>query len=1278
MTRGLSLAIALLVSLAACSGKQKRPDPMFGIEPNTPEGAALSEWFAGDEAAANEQAENAGESAESLFVRAEIAYADGDVERAYGLWARTLRDHPAHALTRTAVSRLYAARDEVTDFERRTASLFDEIDYGALEPMTRLYVSMMHQTIEFREWKRSDSAEPFDADRFGFAARWLATPRISPWRLLDFDREFAPEKSARLAPRYLTPHTARDVEVNYDPTEPYWTSGITLYPSFRNSGIHYLETFAKVDGSSPREYLLYGNFVSAAKVWIDGELVFDRREDDYGTGKRLRQVKLTPGTHRILVKLAYQSGYRDWFDLSFVPTGDHPSDAAGIEFAFGCLPDRKLPDCHDGAADEKASIELLGDTKLPSDLEPIFVPPKQVDRAPDVALWITMLNAHFDGEHEFFEAAWNELRERREAFAAGWALWAEQVETLWQVPSRLRDPRSLQAVRKAYELHPDSIRFASRLGAELSKKGEDREARELLEAARDGATDGSKLRAVGPLSRWARYLDDQGWESEAEEAWRAVLKVDPTNCGAARRVQTLLYDRSDYQMPEAITPEHELCPRLRETYLQVDPTDVKSRIEFAQRDWGRYPLRAGNARQLSRLLWQAGEGIESAGVIQEAFDRVPDSAAIYSELADRAFARGDTEEALKILDHYRQEWGNSSWVVRKRSNITGEIPLTDLMADGRKAAMEAVESGKEKALSNDEAYFVVDFAARKYFEDGSNLTLTHTVVRVMTKGAIDRYGEQSLPGNAQVLLARTIKQDGSVRVPEETAGKSTLSMPGLAEGDFVEVAYLQYEGSRLPPSEIQGVRFFFRMANISTLHSEYVVIGQLADFMLQNDAPTPQKFTYQGEPAVRFLATDNPRPRSEPRTVPTEEYLPWIQMYRHGETIDELEITRRAIHESIVDSSKTDAAFEEQFRAWTEMGEGPASGSLAWLKKLFYDVAAYIPDPSIGARSFNTDVNHAILSKDGNSMLVLKVVLDRLGVENDVYLAKSAYQVPEEYPVREAQKYREVLLRTVVPETGDVVWLVPDGPDAMFGAISPSVAGQPAICVTCDDRSETTVPESGFPQAGQSLEATATLNKDGHLQGTATFGFDGTSAASIRGGLRSRTDETSRQKFVNALAAGAFAGAAATSYRIENEQNPDVPLEIVVDFVVQGFARAAAPGTFQIETRLFREGLASLFGSLPQRTTPMMVSFRMNNEYSLKLKLDGWSSAEVVSPSGERRFDTRFGSYRRTTTLDGDTLTVTSRAEMPIQRVAPAEYLQFQKWALAVEQSSTLLVQLHQ
>ncbi len=1266
-----AICVLLVCGLAACSGKQTRDDNMFGIDARTSEGAALASWFNGDEPAALAAAQQAGDAPTALFVRGEIAYHSGDVEAAYAGWVAMVVDHPKHPLTRIAIARLYAARDEFVDFERRVLPLFDQIDYSALPPLTRAYVSLLHQTVKYRLWAGSDAEVPFETDGFGFPARWVKTPVLSGWRLSDFERSFTPETDAKLQPRYLSPYTAVDTAVNRFRIEPYQTTGITLYPGFSESGIYYLESVATLAGNASREYLVYGSFVGAAKVWVDGQLVFDRQEADYETGKRFRRVRLEPGTHRILVKLAFQPGYRDWYDLTFIPEGDRPTNESGLTFTYPCMEDRELPGCHAGAIGQ-SGIKLLGDAKTPSQLEPIFVRDDKVKKASDIALWITMTAAYFGGEHAFFQDAWRELNARRPQFAAGWLQWSEEVQTLWQIPAKLRDARALQAVRKAHELDATSLRNVATLGRWLTTKGEEREARGLLEAARDAAWDGDRLRWYTPLSAWAAYLDSKDWDVEAEKAWHAVLKADPSNCRAAEKLQSMFYGRSDYRRPDEITTRAEDCPTLRENWAMLDETDTKTRLKYARRAAGRNPLRGDSARAVAHELFRSGADEKALAYLRAAQLRMPDSSTIASELVDRAFTNGDTQAALSILADFEKREGSSAWLVWKRAVLNGSFPLQDLMADGLGAAMKAVKDGAEKSLSNDEAYFVVDFAARDYFPDGSSVTLTHTVIRVMTKGAIDRYGEQNLPSGARALLVRTIKQDGTVRAPEQTPGKSTLSMPGLAEGDFVEVAYIEHDRPESPPSTVEGVRFFFRMADISTLHSEYVVIGDIADFMIENGAPTAQPFQYKGRPAVRFLATNNPRPRGEPRTPAVEEYLPWVQMYRNGETIDDIEAFRRDVRETILDSTKRSDAFDEAVAIWTK-GELGDVGSRDWVKAIFYAISPLVSEPSISARSFNTDVNHIILLKDGNTMLVLRAVLEHFGVPNDVILVKSAYQTPQVYPMREGGKYGAVLLRVATPD-GDV-WLSPDGPDAMFNAVSAGLVGQPAVCATCDEPQKLVIPED-VRRETQVISASAKLNTAGTLSGRVTFEFDGNSAASIRSGLRGRTDEVSRAKFADALASGVFTGASATGYDVQGESQPDEPLRIVVEFKRDGFAREVSPGQFQIETAIFGDALASAFGGLSERTTPLMVGFSLDNTYHLDLEFTGWSGAELAGQAGERRFDSRFGNARRTTTLAGNKLTIDASTRIPIQRVATSEYQEFTRWGLAVEQSSGLLVKL--
>lgn len=1262
-------ALIVALSVSACSGTQRK-GALFSIDAATDEGSALAKWFDGAGGDALHGLDAAGTHATARWVRGEIAFFDGDVERAFDEWAALVTDHPAHPLTRHALARFYTARDEFVDFEHRAAALFDAVDYAALPPVTRSYLSLMHQTIAYRLWSASDVEAPFSADQFGFATKWLTTPVISPWRLSDFDEAFAPQTDAVLAAKYRSPYTAVDAAMNEEEVTPIWTSGISLRPGFSKSGIHYLETIATVEGDAPRDYLLYGNFVAATKVWVGEELVLEHAERDYGSGKLYRKIRLQPGTHRVLVKIGYQTGYRDWFDLTFIPDGAQRTDASGLAFNFRCLPDRELPDCFDGVP-ANGGVKLLGAQQHPAELEPVYVAEQDAAGATDVQLWLTMIAAFYGGDHDRYAAMWAELQERRPNFAPGYSQFADEVQTQWAVPSKLRDAQALQAIRRAYELDADSLRNVSALAQWLASKGEDREARTMLEAASGAVRDGERLRNFAPLSAWAAYLDSKGWDVAAEQAWREVLAADPSNCRAAQKIQATLHARLEYVEPETITPRAADCPALRHSWELRDDNDTDARVRLARRTVARSPMRVDAIRNLAHELTRAGDDAGALQLLRDAQKMSPSSSTIASELADRAFAAGDAAAALAVLDAYEAREGVSSWLITKRASILGELPLTDLMSDGLAAAKKAVEDGASGALSNDEAYFVIDFAATKYFPDNANITLTHTVIRVMTKGAIDRYGEQNLPGDAVPLLVRTIKQDGTVRVPEQTAGKSVLSMPGLAEGDFVEVAYLQYERPNPIASHIEGVRFFFQMADISTLHSEYVIIGQIGDFVLENGAPQPQPFTYDGLPAVRFLARDNPRPRSEPRTVSGDEFLPWIQMYKLGNGVDDLETLRRGVRESIVDSSKSGAAFERAVAEWTA-GELPPVGSEAWVREMFYRVTPLISNPSIAAGAFRTDLNHIVLLKEGNPMLVLKALYDRFGVENDVFLVKSALQIPTVSPVRESHKYGAVLLR--VKHDGGESWVLPAGPDAMFGVVPKSLAGQPALCATCDEPERTTVP-AGRP-TGQDLAVSASLDPSGTLSGRLTFELQGAEASSLRAGLRSRTDATSREKLVDAIASSVFAGASTTGYELIGEHTPDTPLTINVDFVRPNFARETSPGTFQVEVQLFQDAVASAFGNLPMRTTPMFVGFTVTNSYRLDLNLAGWN-AEVASQQGDMTFNSPFGQARRTVTLSDNKLTVYANTSIGIQRVTPAQYPEFMRWALAVEQSALTRLRLN-
>ncbi len=1270
LTKRIATIAVLLtfLGLSACTGAQKRgPDYDF----DGASGEAMALWFAGKEADAEARAGEA-DGAQGVFARAEIDYWRGDAERSFERYLELVSDHPDHDLTRLAAARIFTMRGTVLRWDSRVLEALEEVQWSKLQPLARVYLAMSGETAAQRVWSRSDSSEPFDAIAVGFPNLWKTSPVLSTWRLTDFDKEYAGE-NAPLADEYLSPIYAEDDVRNREMTSVYMSQGTANYPRLGGSGVYLLENYVTVEGDDDRDYWVFGHFVGQSAVYIDGEQLFRRDEGEYSSPKLMRKIRLSPGTHRVVVKMAFARGYRDWFDIAFVPDGDRSFDETGLSINIGCSKIREIPGCFDGQAN--GSWEALTDAGPVAEWETIWVTGDDVKKGSDLALYLTMAHAYYSADDVVFEQAWDVLRERREGFAAGWGLTSDWLQTLWQVPSRLRDSKTLQALRKALELDNDSLRYLERLGGWLREKDGEREAQELLERARDLAMIDGRVRDIGPLNAWASFLGSRGWQEESEQAWRTALDADPANCTAAAALMSDLHARSIYPEPAEITPEHERCDRLYSIWLAARDEQDEARLAEKRRDALRDPWDAGEYTSLAAEFERQGMLEDAKATIESALARLPDSLTLWNNLADYQLAHESEVAAQATLKKGIEINGRRSWLVWKLARLGGTIPLEEAMPDGLAAAKAEVAEGTPAAGAADDAYFVVDFAARQYFPDLSSITLTHTVVRVMTKDAIDRYGERSLPNDAVPLIVRTIKQDGSTRVPEQTAGKDTLSMPGLAEGDFVEVAYLQYESANVPATAVDGVRFFFRMNDISTRLSEYVILGEKAEIMSANSAPKAQPVKIGGLDGLRFVARDNPRPRDEPRTVPGEEFLPWIQMYRVGTTISDSEIVRRNYRESVRDSLKSSKALEDQIAAWraSAKAKGPV-GSKAFVEQVFYDVTMHVTEPGGG---FSTDVGHILLTKEGNPLMLLKAAYDALEIPNELYVVKTSFQPEEVREYGEIARYNDVVMAVTVPETGEVVWTTAESQDATFGVIDTTSAGRPAICITCEEPSPTQTPPPGeIPETAQITSIDGELGSDGTFAGTTRLELRGMLAGVFRGALRSRPDDTTRDKLVDRIMAGIISSATVTSWELENESDRRKPLVFVIKFMRPDFARATGPGVRTIEERFFREPIASAYASLPERTTPLMVGGERHNRYALTMKLPEGVEAQVLSQTGERSLDSEFGEFSRTLTIDGKTLSLTSSIDMGVQRVPVAKYRAFQQWALGVEQSSAFLMTL--
>ena len=262
----IALAISLLVG---CASAPATSDATYRFPA---QGQAATAWFGGDASQAIAPLGTQQASPEEMLVHAEALYWSGDVERAFMAYMELLGEHHAHPLSRFAAARLHDLHNDVNDYHDLIVVMLAALRYERVHPLTASYLSMIGQRVAWNVWKTSSKSTPFDADAQGLPLKWMTSPKLSPFRLGDFDQSFAPELESSLAAAYIAPVYASQDQVNRRKSKPYVASNINIAPDLPGSGIFYMETFATVSSTQDQVFWLYGNFASAARVWIDGQL----------------------------------------------------------------------------------------------------------------------------------------------------------------------------------------------------------------------------------------------------------------------------------------------------------------------------------------------------------------------------------------------------------------------------------------------------------------------------------------------------------------------------------------------------------------------------------------------------------------------------------------------------------------------------------------------------------------------------------------------------------------------------------------------------------------------------------------------------------------------------------------------------------------------------------------------------------------------------------------------------------------------------------------------
>ncbi|HEX3903307.1 MAG TPA: tetratricopeptide repeat protein [Polyangia bacterium] len=292
------------------------------------------------------------------------------------------------------------------------------------------------------------------------------------------------------------------------------------------------------------------------------------------------------------------------------------------------------------------------------------------------------------------------------------------------------------------------------------------------------------------------------------------------------------------------------------------------------------PDRDDLSGDLALLLSGQGRSAEALAELAALVARDPQDPLRQVRLADAQAAAGQAEAARRTIAVALAARPDVSEVRRSARVLGVPLPLDRFRVDGRAAVRAFQTAGGHYAAP---AVMVLDRAVTRVFASGATMTLTHEIVRVDSKDAIDRWGEIQIPEGAEILTLRTHKPDGTTREPEEIAGKETISAPDLAIGDYLEWELLETHA----PSEafapgFLAERFFFQSFDAPIARSELVLVTPAGlPIAVDARAGAPKGETRDAPDGARitsFAATNVPQLYAERSAVPAIEYVPSVRV----------------------------------------------------------------------------------------------------------------------------------------------------------------------------------------------------------------------------------------------------------------------------------------------------------------------------------------------------------------------------------------------------------------
>ncbi|HUK65800.1 MAG TPA: tetratricopeptide repeat protein [Anaeromyxobacteraceae bacterium] len=994
------------------------------------------------------------------------------------------------------------------------------------------------------------------------------------------------------------------------------------------SDLFYLAT--DIDLARGGDYLVTVGSASTLRVFLDGLPLSERRAyASYPPIAPVVPVALKPGRHRLLVKIGRGSGPA-WVGAFVARADGAPSDATF-------------------SAPGPGPAVAVREGKLPKVLD--FPQELRTELAAEMGRAAACLTAAHDAMESDRESAKGFLEEGLAAAPESAALLAERSEARREDPTlseRIARARAEADLDQALTLDPgdasarlrraDLYRTAGQLDAALS--------------VLDGLSEADASRPRALLAR-ARLAQARGLTERAEQ-----LAEEARRTGADCEALELLLDSAIRR--DAIAEQDELsnefvrCPggRIRLVDQRRRRGDLEGALAAQDELVRLAPSRIDLRMARANLTAARGDPRAAAAELAELGRLWPRDARVEKRRAEFLEAAGDLVGAREARAHALLLEGGDLPLERAIALESGKEPLEELDQDGL-AAIAAYRAAPSRMDTS--SVTVLDFGAVEVHPGGALTERIHTVVEARDQRAVDHVGEVTVPEGAELLLARTVKQDGRVLEPEEPLGdKRTLSLTGLEPGDFAEwtwVASVPARGAAMPG--FTADTFYFR-ADTPLWRSTYVAVAPLA-LGLEVDAhhmPAPTPAVEGGRSVVRVTREQVPPLFPEPNAAGDAELVPFVQVGAGARQED----LARAMGDALLESfrpSREVRALAEELRAKANAASGETLARIAYRR---------VDEVVLGQGGSFGEPASAILSRGrGSRTVLLKSLFDALGVKSRLALVRDFTRDPAPYRFPRPDLYPYPLLR--VEDGAKVQWLDPSNRLNPYGVLPDAVHDAEALLLPGPgEKVEVVRTPPVDPSERRTTRLEVTLDAEGGAALTGTEEYRGYEAASLRASLE-RLDGPARRQALEQALARSFRSPSLSEVEVEGESALDAPLKIRWRARVEHWARMEEDRAV-VDLPVFPALLRTRFLQRARRETPLLVAGDERTEMELSVTPPPGFSAVPVPGA---HLSTPFGRYTRAERAEKGRLLRLDHFDLFRGRVPPSGYRDFADFAGEVD-----------